>query len=184
LSETDQPGQKPSFAIWIAIAALVVLFDQLTKWAIMKWIPYGDPPEVINSLLQLTHRHNTGAAFSFLAGAGGWQRWFFIVLSAVVSAVIAVWLWRLRRSGLAVLSGGLALVLGGALGNVIDRIRLGYVIDFVEVPNYFSFVIGGEWFPAFNVADSAITVGAALLIIDALFISGRRKSQGEKKSPA
>lgn len=192
-SNIDKSGQKPSFAIWMSIAALIVLFDQFTKWAILKWIPYGNPPEVLNSFLQLTHRRNTGAAFSFLANAGGWQRWFFIGLAATVSAVIAVWLWRLRRSGQAVLSTGLALVLGGALGNVIDRIRLGYVIDFIEVPNYFAFLIGGEWFPAFNVADSAITVGAVLLIVDALFISGRQQppatplageQQDEKKSPA
>lgn len=174
--EIEKPAGKHSFALWVSIAALIVVLDQLTKWAILKWIPYGNPPEVINSFLQLTHRRNTGAAFSFLANAGGWQRWFFIGLAAFVSAVIAVWLWRLRRSGLTVLSAGLALVLGGALGNVIDRIRLGYVIDFIEVPNYFAFVIGGDWFPAFNVADSAITVGAVLLVIDALFISGRQKS--------
>jgi signal peptidase II len=160
----------------MALSALVVVFDQLTKWAILNWLPYGDPPEKINSFLQLTHRRNTGAAFSFLADAGGWQRWFFIVLAATVSAVIAVWLWRLRSSGQTVLSGGLALVLGGALGNVIDRIRLGYVIDFIEVPNYFQFLIGGTWFPAFNIADSAITAGAVLLIIDAIFISGRQQN--------
>lgn len=174
--KTEEPGRKPSFAIWMSIAALIVLLDQLTKWAILKWIPYGNPPEVVNSFLQLTHRRNTGAAFSFLAGAGGWQRWFFIVLAAAVSAVIAVWLWRLRTAGQTVLSTGLALVLGGALGNVIDRIRFGYVIDFIEMPNYFGFLIGGKWFPAFNIADSAITVGAVLLIVDAIFISGRQQS--------
>jgi signal peptidase II len=174
-NKTDRPGRKSSFGIWAALAALVVLFDQLTKWAILQFIEYGDPPEKINSFLQLTHRRNTGAAFSFLADGGGWQRWFFIGLAAAVSAVIAVWLWRLRSAGQTVLSAGLALVLGGALGNVIDRIRLGYVIDFIEVPNYFAFLIGGTWFPAFNVADSAITVGAVLLIIDALFLSGRQR---------
>ena len=157
----------------MSIASLIVLFDQLTKWAILKWVQYGDPPIPINSYLQLTHRRNPGAAFSFLANAGGWQRWFFIALAVSVSAVIAVWLWRLRSAGQIVLSTGLALVLGGALGNVIDRIRLGYVIDFIEVPNYFGFLISGTWFPAFNFADSAITVGAVLLIVDALFISGR-----------
>ncbi len=174
-NQTEAGGRRLSFGIWMAISALIVLFDQLTKWAILKWIPYGNPPEVVNSFLQLTHRRNPGAAFSFLANAGGWQRWFFIALAVAVSSVIAVWLWRLRTAGQTVLSAGLALVLGGALGNVIDRIRLGYVIDFIEVPNYFGFLIGGTWFPAFNVADSAITVGAVLLIVDALFISGRQK---------
>jgi len=159
----------------MALSALIVLFDQLTKWAILKWVQYGDPPIPVNAFLQLTHRRNPGAAFSFLANAGGWQRWFFIALAVAVSAVIAVWIWRLRTAGQTMLTAGLALVLGGALGNVIDRIRLGYVIDFIEVPNYFGFLIGGTWFPAFNVADSAITVGAVLLIVDALFISGRQK---------
>ena len=173
-SKAELPNRKQSFGMWMSIAALIVLFDQLTKWAILKWVQYGDPPIPINPFLQLTHRRNSGAAFSFLANAGGWQRWFFIVLAVTVSSVIAVWLWRLRSAGQTVLSTGLALVLGGALGNVIDRIRLGYVIDFIEIPNYFGFLIGGAWFPAFNVADSAITVGAVLLIVDALFISGRQ----------
>ncbi len=173
-SKVEESGRRQMFGIWAAISSLIVLFDQLTKWAILNWLPYGDPPERINAFLQLTHRRNPGAAFSFLADAGGWQRWFFIALAVTVSAVIAVWLWRLRSAGQTVLSTGLALVLGGALGNVIDRIRLGYVIDFIEVPNYFGFLIGGAWFPAFNIADSAITVGAALLIVDALFISGRQ----------
>jgi signal peptidase II len=175
-TKTEESSRKQMFGIWMSISSLVVLFDQLTKWAILNWLPYGDPPEKVNSFLQLTHRRNSGAAFSFLADAGGWQRWFFIGLAVTVTSVIAVWLWRLRSAGQTVLSTGLALVLGGALGNVIDRIRLGYVIDFIEVPNYFAFLIGGEWFPAFNVADSAITVGAALLIIDAIFISGRRRA--------
>lgn len=175
----EEAGRTASFGIWVSIASSIVLFDQVTKWAILKWVQYGDPAIPINSFLQLTHRRNPGAAFSFLANAGGWQRWFFIALAVSVSAVIAVWLWRLRSAGQIVLSAGLALVLGGALGNVIDRIRLGYVIDFIEVPNFFGFLIGGSWFPAFNIADSAITVGAVLLIVDALFISGRQNPAPE-----
>ena len=175
-TDTEESSQTTSFGIWVSISSLIVLFDQLTKWAILKWVQYGDPPIPINPYLQLTHRRNPGAAFSFLANAGGWQRWFFIALAVSVSAVIAVWLWRLRSAGQTVLSTGLALVLGGAMGNVIDRIRLGYVIDFIEVPNFFIFLIGGAWFPAFNIADSAITVGAVLLIFDALFISGRQQA--------
>ena len=110
------------------------------------------------------------AAWSFLADAGGWQRWFFVVLATGVSAFIVVWMWRIRDGRYVVLALGLSLVLGGAVGNLIDRIRMGYVVDFIQV--WF-----GNWpFPSFNVADSAITVGAALLIIDSLFISGREEA--------
>jgi signal peptidase II len=154
------------FIAWFVVALLVVAADQGTKWAIVEWIDlYGRVP--INSFMNLTHQQNTGAAFSFLAGASGWQRWFFVVLATIVSAVIGVWLWRIRTEGPLVLMAGLSLVLGGAVGNLIDRARLGYVTDFIQV--WF-----GKWaFPSFNVADAAISVGAALLIIDALFISGR-----------
>ena len=153
----------------MVVATLVVLADQATKWAIVEWVQlYGKVP--INSFVNLTHQQNPGAAFSFLAGAGGWQRWFFVVLATVVSAVIAVWLWRIRKEGPLVLMSGLSLVLGGAVGNLVDRARLGYVTDFIQV--WF-----GNWaFPSFNVADAAISVGAALLIIDALFISGRKQT--------
>jgi signal peptidase II len=113
--------------------------------------------------------HNVGAAFSFLASASGWQRWLFIALAVAVSVGIIVWLVRLQRSAQVLLPCGLALVLGGAVGNVVDRIRLGYVIDFIH------FHWDRAYFPAFNVADSAITVGAACLLLDALF-EGRRKS--------
>ena len=156
------------YIIWMVIAIVIVLADQMTKWAIIRWIPlYGSVP--LNEFINLTHQQNTGAAFSFLAGASGWQRWFFVVLATVISAVLAVWLWRIRDDGHAVLAGGLTLVLGGAMGNLVDRIRLGYVTDFIQV--WF-----GSWaFPSFNVADSAITVGAALLIIDSLFLSGKEK---------
>ena len=154
------------FIAWMVVALLVVVADQATKWAIVEWVDlYGTVP--INSFINITHQQNPGAAFSILAGAGGWQRWFFVVLATAVSAVIVVWLWRIRTEGPLVLMAGLSLVLGGAVGNLIDRARLGYVTDFIQV--WF-----GDWaFPSFNVADSAITVGAALLIIDALFISGR-----------
>ena len=153
------------FALWITVAVLVVVADQLTKWAIVQWIePYGRVP--INDFINLTHQRNTGAAFSFLAGQP-WARWFFIVLATGVSAFITVWIWRIRREGPLVLTAGLSLVLGGAVGNLIDRIRLGYVTDFIQV--WF-----GSWaFPSFNVADAAISVGAALLIIDAIFFSGK-----------
>ena len=159
----DRPIRR--YVAWMVVAMLVVVADQATKWAIVEWVDlYGRVP--INSFINITHQQNTGAAFSFLAGAGGWQRWFFVVLATVVSAVIAVWLWRLRTEGPLVLMAGLSLVLGGAVGNLVDRARLGYVTDFIQV--WF-----GNWaFPSFNVADSAITVGAVLLIIDALFLAG------------
>jgi len=154
----------------MAIAVVVVMADQLTKWAIVEWIPLYDKIP-INAFVNLTHQKNPGAAFSFLADAGGWQRWFFVALSSGVSLVIAVWLWRIRNDGQTLLAAGLALVLGGAIGNLIDRIMLGHVTDFIQV--WF-----GNWaFPSFNVADASISVGAALLIIDALFFSGRADKQ-------
>ena len=113
-------------------------------------------------VLDITRMHNVGAAFSFLASASGWQRWLFIGLAVVVSIGIIVWLLRLPRGAHGLLACGLALVLGGALGNVIDRIRLGYVIDFIH------FHWDRAYFPAFNVADSAITVGAACLSVGCL----------------
>jgi len=154
----------------MVVAAVIVVVDQLTKWAIVEWIPLYDRVP-LNSFLNLTHQQNSGAAFSFLANAGGWQRWFFVILATGVSAVIAVWIWRIRSESQTVLSAGLALVLGGAVGNLIDRILLGHVTDFIQV--WF-----GSWaFPSFNVADAGISVGAALLIIDALFLSGKEQQQ-------
>jgi signal peptidase II len=153
----------------MVVALVVIVADQITKWAIVETVALYDRIP-LNSFINLTHQKNLGAAFSFLANAGGWQRWFFIVLATVVSAVIAVWIWRIRKEGQAMLSAGLALVLGGAVGNLIDRVRFGHVTDFIQV--WF-----GNWaFPSFNVADAGISVGATLLIIDALFFSGRKKN--------
>jgi len=165
LTDSQDAGTR-RFITWISVAVLVVAADQATKWAIVEWVQlYGKVP--LNSFMNLTHQQNTGAAFSFLAGAGGWQRWFFVILATVVSGVIVGWLWQSRKQGPVVLMAGLGLVLGGAVGNLIDRARLGYVTDFIQV--WF-----GNWaFPSFNVADAAISVGAALLILDALFLSGR-----------
>jgi signal peptidase II len=181
LTETNPPdpniddGHK-AFKICIAISMAIIVLDQITKWVILKWVPLYDKIAV-NSFINITHQHNRGAAFSFLADSSGWQRWFFTTLAIVVSIGIVVWLWRIRKERQLVLSSALSLVLGGALGNVIDRIRFGYVVDFIQV------LIAGWPFPSFNVADSAITVGAALLIIDALFISGRVKPAAEGSSP-
>ena len=170
-NKKQKSGVK-SFSIWMALTVLVVSFDHLTKWMIVKWVPLYDKIP-INGFINITHQRNTGAAFSFLADAGGWQKWFFIVLALAVSTFIVAWLWRIRAAGQIVLSAGLALVLGGAIGNVIDRIVRDSVVDFIQV------LIAGWPFPSFNVADSAITVGAALLIIDALFFSGREAPEEE-----
>jgi signal peptidase II len=123
-------------------------------------------------ILDITRMHNVGAAFSFLATASGWQRWLFISLAVIVSIGIVVWLYRMPRSH-GLLACGLALVLGGAIGNVIDRIRLGAVIDFIH------FHWDRAYFPAFNIADSAITVGAACLILDALLEPKRARAKVE-----
>lgn len=172
---SGQPGLgKRRFALWLSLSTLVVVTDQFTKYLVVRAIDYGQPPIPFDftNVLALTHQRNYGAAWSLLADAGGWQRWFFVVLATAVSGVIAVWLWRIRRQGLVVLSAGLSLVLGGAVGNLVDRILLGYVTDFIQVR--FTGVPFFDPFPSFNVADAAITVGAALLIIDSLFFSGRQ----------
>ncbi len=151
-------------AAWLLLSAAIVLADQLTKSYITQHFGEFEFTKVL-PVLDITRMHNVGAAFSFLASASGWQRWFFIVLAVVVSIAIITWLCRLPRGTHGLLAAGLALVLGGALGNVIDRIRLGHVIDFIH------FHWDRAYFPAFNVADSAITVGAALLLLDALLES-------------
>jgi len=158
--KTDK--REVSLGWWYLIALIVLVLDQLTKtWVIAEF--YLGQREIITSFFNLVHVHNYGAAFSFLSDAGGWQRWFFAALSAVVSAVIVVWISRLPKTrwieGLA-----LALILGGALGNLYDRLVLGYVVDFLD------FHWSGSHFPAFNVADSGITMGAVLLILD-MFIT-------------
>lgn len=159
---------RSSAAIWLVLSAVVVLADQLSKSYIARHFGEFEFITVL-PILEITRMHNVGAAFSFLASASGWQRWVFIGLAGVVSLGIVVWLLRLRRGAHSLLACGLALVLGGALGNVIDRIRLGHVIDFIH------FHWDRAYFPAFNVADSAITVGAACLLLDAL-LEGRRKT--------
>lgn len=146
---------------WYFIACLVVIIDQLTKYWVSTSFSYGETYELL-PVLNLTLVHNLGAAFSFLSDAGGWQRWFFAGISLVVSVVLGVWLARLPACQ-RLLPLALSLVLGGALGNLWDRLYLGYVIDFIDV--YYQQY---HW-PAFNVADSAITIGAILLIFESLF---------------
>ena len=154
---------------WLWLSLIVIVLDQVTKALVTKTLDLYERIELL-PVLDLTHLHNTGAAFSMLATAPGWQRWFFILLGITVSAGLMVWLRRLRSNEQTVLAIGLSLVLGGALGNVIDRVWLGYVVDFIHV--HWDRV--GFSFPAFNVADSAITVGAVCLFLDA-FLEGRKK---------
>ena len=144
---------------WLGIALIVVLLDQFTKTLILGMFQLGDS-HTVTSFFNVVRVHNSGAAFSFLAGAGGWQRWFFIGLGAL-AAVFIVWMLR-SHGGQRLFSWALALILGGAVGNVIDRLLHGYVVDFIQV-HY-----AGHYFPSFNVADSAISVGAILLILDEL----------------
>ena len=154
-------------ASWLLLSTLVILADQASKAFIAGHYLEFEFTRIL-PVLDITCMHNVGAAFSFLASASGWQRWLFIGLAGVVSAGITFWLVRLPRGTNVLLAAGLALVLGGALGNVIDRIRLGYVIDFIH------FHWERAYFPAFNVADSAITIGAACLLLDALFEAKRK----------
>ena len=142
---------------WLGIAVVIILADQFTKTLIVGAFRLGDS-HTVTSFFNIVRAHNTGAAFSFLAGAGGWQRWFFIGLG-IAAAVFIVWMLR-SHGGQRLFSWALALILGGALGNVIDRFNHGYVVDFLQ------FHYAGWAFPSFNVADSAITIGAACLILD------------------
>lgn len=146
--------------LWLSV--FVIVLDQYSKWVVVRDLEYARPIR-LNDWFDLTRLHNTGAAFSFLSDGSGWQRWFFVALAVSVSAFIFLWLGRVVRGTQRALAVGLALIMGGALGNVIDRVNHGYVIDFIHL-HY------GDWYwPAFNVADMAITAGAVLLVIDTLF---------------
>jgi len=153
-------GGGTAIGMWLGIAAAVVALDQATKFAVERAFAYGERLAIVPGLFDLTLVYNRGAAFSFLANAAGWQRWFFIGLGAVAAAFIV---WLLARHGSQRLFAfALALILGGAIGNVVDRIVHGHVVDFVLLHWQRHF------FPAFNVADSAITIGAVLLVVDEL----------------
>jgi len=153
------PHRSPSLWLWLALALLVLVIDQLTKWLIVGQFALGDG-RVVTSFFNLVRAHNTGAAFSFLAQAGGWQRWMFTGIGVVASALM---IWMLRsHPGQKLFGFAIACILGGAIGNVIDRLVHGYVVDFLD------FHWAGWHFPAFNAADSAITLGAACLLLDEL----------------
>jgi len=157
--------------VWLLMSAVVIALDLWTKGLATESLTLYRPVE-INSWLNMTLAHNYGAAFSFLSDAGGWQRWLFTGLASVVTLVLVVWLFRLsveeKFTGAA-----LGLIIGGAIGNLVDRINLGYVVDFIDV--YYK---TSHW-PAFNLADSAITGGVILLLIDGLFLSNSGKQTEE-----
>lgn len=152
---------------WLSLAALVIVLDQLTKLMVVDAFAYGEGL-IITSFFNLVHVLNHGAAFSFLAGAGGWQRWFFTILAAVISVWLIVMIRRHQSERLQPLA--FALILGGAIGNVIDRVRIGAVIDYLD------FHAAGVHFPAFNLADSAITLGVILMLLQQLLEA--RSSRG------
>lgn len=180
---------------WLWITFIVVFMDQITKWMAEAQIQYtttnikidGVLREVVATVeripvidhLNWSFAFNYGAAFSFLAGQGGWQRWFFVVLSTVISIIIFIWLLKLkeRETGMAI---GLSLILGGAVGNLIDRLLHGRVIDFIDVyADWDVFFLSNGHFATFNVADIAINLGAAILIIGSLFYQAEETEQSK-----
>lgn len=182
MSNVDTPEQSIPVAeplkarlvrtlLWLELSILVIVLDMVTKWLAVRHLELYVPQPVFPHF-NLMLAHNPGAAFSFLADAGGWQRWFFAAIAVGLVAFMVGWIYRLQPSQ-RWLACALALVIGGALGNLWDRLTLGYVIDFLD------FWWGSYHFPAFNIADSAITVGAAMLIIDML---RNPEFEGEKKS--
>ena len=153
---------KPNALPWLWLSAAVIALDQLSKWWVLHTLQPGIPHEVIPGFLNWTLTFNVGAAFNFLARGGGWQRWFFVILAVVISAVLVAWLVRTpRRDWRTALP--LAFIIGGAIGNLVDRLHAAQVTDFIQV--YFH-----QWsFAVFNLADSAISVGAVMLVVFGLF---------------
>ncbi len=160
------PMRPSKYFLWLGLVVILVLLDQWTKYLATQALELYRPREVF-SWLNLTLAHNTGAAFSFLAGAGGWQRWFLSGVAVVICIVLMIWLWRLPHRA-RLLPTALVLILGGAIGNLIDRIRFGYVVDFIDV--HYN---GWHW-PAFNLADSIIVIGVVLLLLES-FIPRRQR---------
>lgn len=168
------PGTRARLWPWLAWALLLFVADQLTKRAILGAYQLGDATYV-SSFFNIVRAHNTGAAFSFLADAGGWQRWGFVAFGLAAAGFIV---WQLRQHpGQRLFAFALSSILGGAIGNVVDRLQHGYVVDFLDF--HWAFLAGmfhGGHFPAFNLADCAITVGAACLILDELLRTRRAHS--------
>ncbi len=160
MSETR--GWWQSGLLWWPLGLATLALDQLTKELILRMIQLGDSVRVL-PVLNIVHARNTGAAFSFLASAGGWQRWMFTLFALAVSVGLLITLRRAPGARQRLQNAGLMLIVSGALGNAIDRLRHGYVVDFVHAH------WNDAYFPAFNIADSCITVGAGLILLDALF---------------
>lgn len=150
-----ETGRSMRYWLWLSLVVLVA--DLYTKYLASTYLHYAESVAVMPSF-NLTLLHNTGAAFSFLAGASGWQRWFFAILAIGVSIALIRWLFTLKDDRW--LACAIALVLGGALGNLYDRVTLGYVVDFLH------FYWRDYHFPAFNIADTAISIGAGMMMID------------------
>jgi signal peptidase II len=167
---------KQSGIRWLWISLLVIAVDQLTKLWIEKTMVLGDGFAVL-PVLDIVRAHNPGAAFSFLATAGGWQRWAFTGVAVVISVLLVGWLRKLPIATHGMLAGGLTLILGGAIGNVLDRMEHGYVVDFLSAH------WGDAYFPAFNIADAAISIGAGLVILDAI-LETKRERAAKAQRPA
>lgn len=160
---------------WLWLAVLAFILDQASKLAVVKLLPFGYPGVEITPFFNLVHVYNKGAAFSFLADQGGWQRWFFAVLAFAICGLLIHWL---RKQSVTERWSGIAysLIIGGALGNVFDRLVLGHVVDFLD------FYWGRAHWPAFNLADTFIFIGAAMIVLDCFRSS--KGEQGEKKGAA
>ena len=157
-------SRGPGLWLWLGLAVIVILADQVTKTLILGWFQLGDSRPV-TEFFNLVRVHNTGAAFSFLAGASGWQRWFFITLGLVVSGFI-VWMIRAHPTQ-KLFCFAVSMIMGGALGNVVDRALHGYVVDFLQFRfDVLAPLFHGGYFPSFNAADAAITLGAVCLVLD------------------
>ena len=175
---SPSPNKRPKLIpnkqralLWYVLSVVVIGLDQWTKWLAELKLNFHEPIAVIEPILNWTLAYNYGAAFSFLADQGGWQKWFFAGLSFVMSLFLVVYLTRAPRQA-KLLNVGLALILGGAIGNLIDRVRIGKVIDFIHV-HY-----ADVWhYPIFNVADIAICIGVAIVVIDILFLEGKRNAK-------
>ena len=164
MARSSTGGGTPGLALWLGLALIVILADQVTKTLILGAFQLGDSRPV-TGWFNLVRAHNTGAAFSFLAGASGWQRWFFVGLG-VAASVFIVWMMRSHPTQ-KLFCFAVSMIMGGALGNVIDRLLHGYVVDFLQVRfDFLAPLFHGGYFPSFNVADSAITLGAVCLILD------------------